>query len=48
MRGAFWEADLGILEKMQRLHVMATVRLSHAYEVADVDETLVGVGQVES
>jgi uncharacterized protein len=30
MRGAFWEADLGILEKMQRLHVMATVRLSHA------------------
>ncbi len=29
-RGAFWEADLGILEKMHRLHVTATVKLSHA------------------
>jgi short-subunit dehydrogenase len=29
-RGAFWEADLEILEKMHRLHVMAIVRLSHA------------------
>ena len=29
-RGAFWEADLGVLEKMHRLHVMAIVRLTHA------------------
>jgi short-subunit dehydrogenase len=29
-RGAFWEADLNILEKMHRLHVMAIVRLTHA------------------
>lgn len=29
-RGAFWEGDLNILEKMHRLHVMAIVRLSHA------------------
>jgi short-subunit dehydrogenase len=29
-RGAFWEADLGIAEKMHRLHVMAIVRLTHA------------------
>jgi short-subunit dehydrogenase len=29
-RGAFWEADLRVLEKMHRLHVMATVKLSHA------------------
>jgi short-subunit dehydrogenase len=29
-RGAFWEADLEVLEKMHRLHVMAIVRLSHA------------------
>jgi short-subunit dehydrogenase len=30
MRGAFWKADLGMLEKMHRLHVMAVVRLTHA------------------
>jgi len=30
LRGAFWETDLGVLEKMHRLHVMATLRLSHA------------------
>jgi hypothetical protein len=29
-RGRFWEADLGTLEKMHRLHIMALVRLSHA------------------
>jgi short-subunit dehydrogenase len=29
-RGAFWEADLKILEKMHRLHVMAVLRLTHA------------------
>jgi uncharacterized protein len=29
-RGAFWEGDLNILEKMHRLHVMATIRLNHA------------------
>jgi short-subunit dehydrogenase len=29
-RGRFWEADLGKLEAMHRLHVMATVRLTHA------------------
>jgi len=29
-RGAFWEADLEVLEKMHRLHVMAVVRLTHA------------------
>jgi uncharacterized protein len=29
-RGAFWEADLGVVEKMHRLHVMAIVRLTHA------------------
>ena len=28
-RGFFWEADLGEQEQMHRLHVMATVRLSH-------------------
>jgi short-subunit dehydrogenase len=29
-RGAFWEADLDLVEKMHRLHVMAIIRLSHA------------------
>src|SRR5882757_5472000 len=29
-RGAFWEADLGVIEKMHRLHVMAIIRLTHA------------------
>jgi short-subunit dehydrogenase len=29
-RGAFWETDLDIAEKMHRLHVMAIIRLSHA------------------
>ena len=29
-RGRFWEADLAGQEKMHQLHVMATVRLSHA------------------
>jgi hypothetical protein len=29
-RGLFWEADLAEQEQMHRLHVMATVRLSHA------------------
>ncbi|MDB6083965.1 MAG: short-chain dehydrogenase/reductase [Gammaproteobacteria bacterium] len=30
LRGAFWETDLGVLEKMHRLHVTATLRLTHA------------------
>jgi len=29
-RGLFWESNLDVLEQMHRLHVMATVRLSHA------------------
>lgn len=29
-RGAFWTTDLAILERMHRLHVMATLRLTHA------------------
>ena len=29
-RGAFWEADLAVIEGMHRLHVMAIVRLTHA------------------
>ncbi len=29
-RGLFWESDLEVQERMHRLHVMATVRLSHA------------------
>jgi uncharacterized protein len=29
-RGAFWQADLDLIEKMHRLHVMAIIRLSHA------------------
>lgn len=29
-RGLFWETDLGIQEEMHRLHVLATLRLSHA------------------
>jgi short-subunit dehydrogenase len=29
-RGLFWESDLEVQEQMHRLHVMATVRLSHA------------------
>jgi short-subunit dehydrogenase len=29
-RGLFWEADLGVIEKMHRLHVTATLRLTHA------------------
>jgi uncharacterized protein len=29
-RGRFWEADLDKLENMHRLHVMATIRLTHA------------------
>jgi len=29
-RGLFWEADLGAIEKMHRLHVTATLRLTHA------------------
>src|ERR1700761_6322216 len=28
--GLFWEADLEVLEKMHRLHILALVRLSHA------------------
>lgn len=29
-KGRFWEAELGMQEEMHRLHVMATLRLSHA------------------
>jgi short-subunit dehydrogenase len=29
-RGLFWESSLDVQEQMHRLHVMATVRLSHA------------------
>jgi len=29
-RGAFWRADLAKIEEMHRLHVMATLKLSHA------------------
>ncbi len=29
-RGSFWEADLAAQEQMHRLHVMATLRLTHA------------------
>jgi short-subunit dehydrogenase len=29
-RGAFWDADLEVLEAMHRLHIMAVVRLTHA------------------
>jgi short-subunit dehydrogenase len=29
-RGAFWEAELGVAEKMHRLHIMAVIRLTHA------------------
>lgn len=29
-RGAFWETDLEMIEKMHRLHIMALVSLSHA------------------
>lgn len=29
-RGLFWESDLALQEQMHSLHVMATVRLSHA------------------
>jgi short-subunit dehydrogenase len=29
-RGLFWEASLEVAEKMHRLHVMATIRLTHA------------------
>ena len=29
-RGHFWESDLDVQEQMHRLHVMATVRLTHA------------------
>lgn len=29
-KGSFWEADIGGQEQMHRLHVMATVRLTHA------------------
>ncbi|MGH9561057.1 MAG: SDR family NAD(P)-dependent oxidoreductase [Terracidiphilus sp.] len=29
-RGLFWESDLAVQEEMHRLHVMATVRLTHA------------------
>jgi uncharacterized protein len=29
-RSLFWESDLAVHEQMHRLHVMATVRLSHA------------------
>ena len=29
-RALFWESDLEVQEQMHRLHVMATVRLSHA------------------
>jgi len=29
-RGLFWEADLEAIEKMHRLHVTATLRLTHA------------------
>jgi short-subunit dehydrogenase len=29
-RGLFWESELEVQEQMHRLHVMATVRLSHA------------------
>lgn len=30
VRGLFWESSLDLQEQMHRLHVMATVRLSHA------------------
>jgi uncharacterized protein len=30
LRGAFWEADLRVIEKMHRLHVMAALKLTHA------------------
>jgi short-subunit dehydrogenase len=29
-RGAFWSADLAVLERMHRLHIMAPLRLTHA------------------
>jgi short-subunit dehydrogenase len=29
-KGLFWESDLAIQERMHKLHVMATVRLTHA------------------
>jgi len=29
-KGSFWEADIGGQEQMLRLHIMATVRLTHA------------------
>lgn len=29
-RGLFWESELAVQEQMHRLHVMATVRLTHA------------------
>ena len=29
-KGLFWESDLAVQERMHRLHVMATVRLTHA------------------
>ena len=29
-RGLFWESDFEVQEQMHRLHVMATIRLSHA------------------
>ena len=29
-RGLFWESSLDVQEQMHRLHVTATVRLSHA------------------
>ena len=29
-RGLFWESEIEVQERMHRLHVMATVRLSHA------------------
>jgi short-subunit dehydrogenase len=28
-RGAFWETDLAVIERMHRLHVMAVLRLTH-------------------
>ncbi len=30
IKGRFWEAEVSSLEQMQKLHVLATVRLSHA------------------
>jgi uncharacterized protein len=47
-RGRFWEADLEGQEKMHRLHVMATVRLTHAALRNLVKRDLGGIINVSS